>query len=192
MFASLNNERDRPSLALPRAQTVVDVLEAFGWNGSRQMPIFERPKDPNLLQPGILANGTLVQAVSRASWRSELADLAVQAKSPEALIEEVFLRFMSRKPRGAEREAFLPALREGFDTRLVPTTEQVAPKAPKALGLVTWLNHVSPEANSIQIEVEKRVREGLPPDPRLRNSWREIYEDFIWSVINDREFVWIP
>ena len=31
MFASLNNERDRPSLALPHAQTTVDVLEAFGW-----------------------------------------------------------------------------------------------------------------------------------------------------------------
>src|SRR5204862_3879882 len=31
MFASLSNERDRPSISLPRAQAVVDVLEAFGW-----------------------------------------------------------------------------------------------------------------------------------------------------------------
>ena len=192
MFASLNNERDRPSLALPHAQANVDVLEAFGWNGSRQMPIFERPTDPNLLQPGILANGTLVQSLSRASWRSELADLAVQAKSPDALVEEVFLRFLSRKPRTAERDAFLPALREGFDTRLVPAAEQVTPKAPEPLGQVTWLNHVSPEANSIQIEVEKRVRQGPPPDPRLRAAWREVYEDLVWSLINDREFVWIP
>jgi hypothetical protein len=192
MFASLNNERDRPSLALPHAQTAVDVLEAFGWNGSRQMPIFERPTDPNLLQPGILANGTLVQSLSRASWRSELADLAVQANSPDALIEEIFLRFLSRKPHAAERDAFLPALREGFGTRLVPASEQVTPKAPEPLGLVTWLNHVSPEANSIQIEVERRVRQGPPPDPRLRGAWREIYEDLVWSLINDREFVWIP
>lgn len=191
-FASLNNERDRPSLALPRAQTAVDVLEAFGWNGSRQMPIFERPTDPNLLQPGILANGTLVQSLSRASWRSELADLAVRAQSPESLIEEIFLRFLSRPPRSAERDAFLPALREGFDTRLVPAAEQVMPNPPEPLGQVTWLNHVSPEANSIQIEIEKRVRQGPPPDPRLRGAWREIYEDLVWSLINDREFVWKP
>ncbi|MCB1079543.1 MAG: DUF1553 domain-containing protein, partial [Verrucomicrobiae bacterium] len=92
MFASLNNERDRPSLALPRAQASVDVLEAFGWNGSRQMPIFERPGDPNLLQPGILANGILVQSLSRASMRSPLADLAVNATSADALLDDLFLR----------------------------------------------------------------------------------------------------
>ncbi len=192
MFASLNNERDRPSLALPHAQATVDVLEAFGWNGSRQMPIFERPTDPNLLQPGILANGTLVQSLSRASWRSELAELAVKAGSPDALIDEIFLRFLSRKPRAAEREAFLPALREGFETRFVPAAEQLTPKTPEPLPLVTWLNHVTPEANSIQLEVEKRVRQGPPPDPRLRTAWREVYEDLVWSLINDREFVWIP
>lgn len=192
MFASLNNERDRPSLALPYAQTTVDVLEAFGWNGSRQMPIFERSSEPNLLQPGILANGTLVQSLSRAAWRSELADLAVTVTTPEALVDEIFLRFLCRKPRDAERKAFLPALREGFATRLVPEAEQVLPKTPEPLPLVTWLNHVSPEANSIQIEMEKRVRQGPPADPRLRDEWREIYEDFIWNLINDREFVWIP
>jgi mono/diheme cytochrome c family protein len=192
MFASLNNERDRPSLSLPRAQTVVDVLEAFGWNGSRQMPIFERPTDPNLLQPGILANGTLVQSLSRAAWRSELAGLAVQASSPEALLEELFLRFLTRLPRPAERTAFLPPLSKGFATRLVPAAEQVPPVLPEPLPLVTWLNHVSPEANAIQVEVEKRVQQGPPPDPRLRSTWREVYEDLVWSLINDREFVWIP
>lgn len=192
MFAGLNNERDRPSLALPYAQTTVDVLEAFGWNGSRQMPIFDRPVEPNLLQPGILANGTLVQSLSRAAWRSELSDLAVTAATPDALIDEVFLRFLCRKPRAAEREAFLPALREGFATRLVPETEQAMPKTAEPLPLVTWLNHVSPEANSIQLEVEKRVRLGPPADPRLRGAWREVYEDFIWNLINDREFVWVP
>ena len=192
MFASLNNERDRPSLPLPRAQTSVDVLEAFGWNGSRQMPIFERPGDPNLLQPGILANGTLVQSLSRASVRSPLADLAVNATSADALLDDLFLRFLSRMPRAEEREAFLPSIKAGFKTRLVPSAQQVAPPKLEPLPLVTWLNHVSPEANSIQIEVEKRVRRGPNPDPRLVPAWRETYEDIVWSLINDREFVWIP
>ncbi len=192
MFASLNNERDRPSLALPHAQTTVDVLEAFGWNGSRQMPIFERAEDPNVLQPGVLANGTLVQSLSRASHQSELADLAVEAESPEILLEELFLRFLTRAPRPAEREAFLPALRAGFAERLVPRDEQIIPTKPEPLPLATWLNHVRPEANSIQLKVEKRVQRGPSPDPRLQAAWREVYEDVIWSLINDRDFVWMP
>ena len=192
MFASLNNERDRPSLALPRAQTTVDVLEAFGWNGSRQMPIFERATDPNVLQPGILANGLLVQNLSRASHRSELADLAVTTESAESLLETLFRRFLTRLPTGPERESLLPALEQGFDNRIVPKAQRVEPSKPKPLGLATWPNHVSPEANSIQLEVEKRVQRGPRPDPRLRTEWREVYEDVIWSLINDREFVWIP
>lgn len=192
MFASLNNERDRPSLALPRAQAVVNVLEAFGWNGARQKPVFVRESDSNVLQPGILENGLLTQALSRAAWKSELAELAVAAKSPEALLEQLFLRFLSRKPQPAERDAFLPDLRAGFDNRLTPKDQIVAPTPPQPLRLVTWLNHVIPEANTIQQEIENRVQKGPNPDPRLRAEWREIYEDIIWSLITHRDFVWVP
>ncbi|HRQ87236.1 MAG TPA: DUF1553 domain-containing protein, partial [Bacteroidia bacterium] len=192
MFASLNNERDRPSLALPRAQSTVDVLEAFGWDGSRQKPVYERSVDPNVLQSGILANGTLVHRLSRASHRSELADLAVASPSPEQLLDDLFLRFLSRPPHAAERDALLPGLAEGFANRLVPSDQQSIPAEPEPLPLATWLNHVSPEANSIQIEIEHRVQQGPAPDPRLKNEWREVYEDIVWSLVNDREFVWIP
>lgn len=192
MFASLNNERDRPSLALPHAQTTVDVLQAFGWTGARQKPILERSTDPDVLQPGILANGLLVQNLSRASDGSELAELAVKSKSPSALLENLFLRFLSRLPKAAERDAFVPAMRTGFNERLVPADQRATPPKFEPLGLATWLNHVSPEANTIQLEKEKRVQRGPSPDPRLQTEWREIYEDIIWSLINDREFVWIP
>jgi mono/diheme cytochrome c family protein len=76
MFASLNNERDRPSLSLPRARTVTDVMQAFGWNGSRQKPINGRDTEPNVLQPGVLANGTLVTNLTRASLDSEVSQVA--------------------------------------------------------------------------------------------------------------------
>lgn len=192
MFASLNNERDRPSLALPRAQAVVNVLEAFGWNGSRQKPIFVRENESNVLQPGILENGTLTQALSRASWKSKLADLAVEATSPEALLEQLFLRFLSRRPSASERDSFLPDLRSGFEARLTPQEQIVLPTPPKPLRQVTWMNHVIPEANTIQQEVENRVQQGPSPDPRLRPEWREVYEDIVWSLITHRDFVWVP
>ncbi|MBC8352795.1 MAG: DUF1553 domain-containing protein [Planctomycetes bacterium] len=192
MFASLNNERDRPSLSLPRARMTADVLEAFGWTGSRQRPIIERDGDPNVLQPGVLANGTLSMTLTRASYGSELAQLAVDSQSPQLLTEAVFLRVLSRRPNSDELSTFSNALAERFDARLIPADQIILPPSLAALPRVTWFNHLQSEANTIQQEVERRVRQGPAPDPRLRAEWREVYEDAVWSLINHSEFVWMP
>lgn len=192
MLASLSNERDRPSLNLPRAQAVADVLEAFGWTGSRQNPRTDRETDPNVLQAGVLANSVVSTWVTRASHRSELADLAVGARSPDELVERLFLRVYSRPPTDAERVPLARTLAEGFGQRLVPPSEVKAPPPPAPLPGVSWSNHLMPEANSIKIEQEQRARAGPPPDPRLRAEWRELYEDVVWSLFNTREFVWLP
>lgn len=192
MFGDLKNERDRPSLSLPKARAVVDVLEAFGWTGARQMPITARETDPNLLQPGILANGTLSVALTRVSFGSELADLAVESESPEKLAETLFLRFFSRRPNPDEKKVYSKALAIGFESRLLPADKVTQPKPYALLPQVTWFNHGRPKANEIQLEIERRVKAGPPADPRLDPNWRAIYEDAIWSLINHREFVWIP
>ena len=190
-FVNLNNERDRPSLALPRAQAVADVLQAFGWTGSRQKPIPHRDQDPNVLQPGILANGTLTQNLSRAAAGSQIAQQAVNAESAHQLLDSIFLRFLGRMPTKGELTEFLPALETGFETRLVQG-EIHWPQPDDPLPQVTWFNHGVSESNTIQLENEKRVRRGPPVDPRLEPSWRVVYEDLVWSLINHREFVWIP
>lgn len=192
MFATLNNERDRPSLSLPRARTVADVLEAFGWTGSRQKPITQRELDPNVLQPGVLSNGALTMTLTRASAGSALAQLAVDADSPAALVETLFLRVLSRYPLPEERAVFSSALAAKFDERLVAASSATQlPELPE-LPLVTWFNHLNPEATTVQNERERRVLRGPPPDPRLDPEWREVYEDLIWSLFNQREFVWLP
>ena len=192
MLASLSNERDRPSLALPRAQAVADVLEAFGWTASRQSPLNSRESDPNVLQPGVLANSVVSVWVTRAAQGSALADLAVSAASPEALVDSVFLRFYSRHPTPQERAPLARALTAGFAQRLVPAAEIKAPLPLPVLPAVSWGNHLQSEANSIKIEMEQRARAGPPGDPRLRPAWRDLYEDFVWGVVNTREFVWLP
>ncbi|WP_404307775.1 DUF1553 domain-containing protein [Neorhodopirellula lusitana] len=192
MFTSLSNERDRPSLAMPRAQPIADVLEAFGWSGTRQQPIAERESDPNLLQPGILANGTLSMSLTRASYQSPLAQLAVDASSPEELLDSLFLRFLSRYPTKAETQSLVPALTNGFESRVLPADQVRVPVADSPLPLSTWTNHLLPEANDIQEEWQERVRRGPAADPRLQPHWREVYEDVVWSLVNDREFVWVP
>ena len=192
MFASLSNERDRPSLNLPRAQMVADVLEAFGWNGSRQNPRTDRETDPNVLQPGVLANSAVSVWVTRAAPRSALAELAVAAASPEALVESVFLRCFSRPPTAAERAPLVRTLTPGFASRILPPAEVQAAEPLPPLPAVAWSNHLVAEANAVKVEMERRARATPPADPRLRAEWREAFEDVVWSAVNTREFVWLP
>ena len=192
MLADLNNERDRPSLALPAARTITDVLEAFGWKGARQQPIMQRNLDPNVLQPGILANGTLVAGLSRASNQSDLAELAVNAASPDELVETMFLRVLARRPTAEEQKQFSAALETGFADRVIPAVEVRPIVNPEPLPQITWFNHQRHEATKVQNAVARRVQKGPPADPRLRPAWREKFEDMVWSLINHREFVWIP
>lgn len=192
MFASLANERDRPSLGLPRARIVTDVMEAFGWSGSRQSPRTDRDTSPNVLQPGVLANSMASVLLTRAAKDSSLAELAVSANSPEALIDEVFLRCLSRMPTEAERAPLIQELTPGFATRLIPENQWPTIEPPSPLPAVTWSNHLTPESTTIALELEQRARDGAPADPRLQADWRETYEDIVWSVVNLSEFVWIP
>lgn len=192
MFASLANERDRPSLGLPRARAITDVMEAFGWSGSRQNPRTDRETAPNVLQPGVLANSTASVLLTRAAQNSGLAETALNAASPEQLIDSIFLRYLSRLPSDSERVPLAAALAAGFDQRLLRPEEIQVVTSLEPLPVVTWSNHLSPESTTIALELERRARTGLPPEPRLRPEWREVYEDVVWSVMNLSEFVWIP
>jgi hypothetical protein len=192
MFANLTNDRDRPSLSMPYAQCVVDVLEAFGWSGARQAPRTDRETAPNVLQPGVLSNGVLATTLTRAAHESALAKIAIEAASPEQLVERVFARFLSRKPSPAEAVPFVEALREGFERRMVHPNWVKAPEPPEPLPRLTWFNHLHPDSSKIALQIDKRVQQGPPPDPRLDAAWRERFEDFVWSLLNTREFVWLP
>jgi hypothetical protein len=191
-FASLSNERDRPSLSLPRAQAICDVLVAFGWTGSRQSPRTQRETDPNVLQPGVLANSIVSVWVTRAARESELAELAVQAALPEDLVDTLFLRILGRAPTATEQAPLVEALTMGFADRIVPLAEMKPPATLPPVSRVTWSNHLVPEANRIKVEMERRARLGPAVDPRLNSDWRERYEDVVWTLINNREFVWLP
>ncbi|MBC8114345.1 MAG: DUF1553 domain-containing protein, partial [Candidatus Saccharimonas sp.] len=79
-FASLSNERDRPALTLPAAQTIANVLETFGWRASRPDPLSVRPVETTVLQPAVLANGVAAKRVSQLSDDSLVTELALEDK----------------------------------------------------------------------------------------------------------------
>lgn len=191
MLTSTSNERDRPSLALPRIQAVTDVLGAFGWRGSRQDPTSVRDVSANVLQPAILQNGVLATWMTRLSDRHGLTPLVLNAETPDALVDEFYLRILTRLPHESERKQFVGYLATGFSERHRTPKAMPAPRrTPEPY--VSWSNHLAPEATLVRQQQEMAARAGDPPTARLDPNWRLRCEDVIWAILNSPEFVFTP
>jgi len=191
-FTSMANERDRPSLALPRAQAVVDTLEAFGWRASRQEPSSHREEAANPLQSATLANGTMGGWLSQLTDESEATEICRTAKSVSQLTEDLFLRFLTRSPSDEERKRFESQFADGFENRVVPSAEIPPPPVAERFPHVSWSNHFDGEANSVKQSQEILARKGDPPTRFLRPRWRERAEDALWALLNSPEMILIP
>ncbi len=191
-FTSMSNERDRPSLTLPAAQTIVDVLESFGWRASRPDPVTLRSNETTVLQPAIIANGIVAKRISQLSDDSAFTELALVAKSPEEFIDTVTQRVLTRPATAAERKLFGDLLRDGFESRIVPGDHPVRRSQPPRQTGVSWSNHLKPEANLRKQRLAEELAFGDPTTSRLNADWRERAEDMIWSLINSPEFLIAP
>lgn len=187
-LTSGSNERDRPSLSLPRLQAVSEVLEVFGWSGARPAPGSGiREVGTNVLQPALLANGTMMTWMTRLSDDHGLTTLALEEQPLETLVDRLFLRLFTRKPAPAERAAYVAVLREGYQTRQVAGAIEPAPVSP-ARKFVAWSNHAVPEANTLRVQEETEAKRGEPPTKRLAPDWRLRFEDVIWAMLNASEW----
>ena len=191
-FTTMANERDRPSLAMPKIQAVVDALLAFGWRNSRQEPTSHRIEEPNPLQPGVLANGVMGSWLTQLTDDSGLTELCVQADSVQQLTEDLFLRFLTRLPTDEEQQQFTRLLSEGFADRVVPQQDRPAFVEPERMPHVSWSNHLDGTANAIKQQQEEAARRGDPPTQSLRVTWRERAEDALWALLNAPEMVIVP
>jgi hypothetical protein len=189
-FTGLSNERDRPALAKPRAQVVTDVLATFGWREARAEPRSARDHDANVLQPALLANGDLGARVVRLSDDHAVTALALQQQPVETLIDQVFLRVLSRRPSANEAARYTELLRPGYEQRLTGAAALPPPRG--STKAVSWANHLNAAATKAILDVEKEVHAGDPATPRLQPAWRERMEDMLWSLIVSPEFIYLP
>jgi hypothetical protein len=189
-FTSLSNERDRPALALPMAQSVVDLLLAFGWRDARPNPLTVRDDTPTVLQPLTLANGVVGRRAVVLSDDNRFTEMGLEAPSVHGLVDSIFRAVLTRSPRDEERELFVSMLRDGFDDRVVPGAQRHAPRRSRTA--VSWSNHLSAEATEIKLEMEREIRAGDPPTDRLQPGWRERMEDSLWALFNTPEFIFVP
>lgn len=191
MLASTSNERDRPSLSLPRIQAVCDVMEAFGWRGARQDPVSTREKDPNALQPAILGNGTIAVWLTRLSEDHGITQMALQDMPLDQFVDTLYLRLLTRKPTSAEKEQYVEYLKKGYeDRRQEASPPKAGPRYP--VKYVSWTNHLDAEANALRIEEEAASRRGDPPSEKLSRDWSSRMEDVLWAMLNAPEWVFVP
>ena len=193
MLASTSNERDRPSLMLPRIQAVAEVMEVFGWRGARpDAGSGIREVSANVLQPALLSNGTMMTWLTRLSDDHGLTRLALEDQPLDALVDRVFLRMFTRPPTPAERKNYTDLLRPGYASRLTLST--AAPPAATARvrpNYVAWSNHMKSEANTWRLEEEAAARRGDPATTRLEADWRRRFEDVTWALLNAPEWTYI-
>ncbi len=192
-FSGFANDRDRPALAMPKAQAIADVLGMFGWRDSRQNALSTRDDSANVLQPAAVANGDLANGrITRLSDGSAFTALCLQSQSLPQLVDAVFLRAYSRKPSTDERAALAAHLERGYAGRIVPgQTRPLAKEFDPSLRL-SWSNHLNAKATEIKMAADNRARKGDEPTDRLRPDWRERMEDVLWAMVNSPEFVFVP
>jgi len=190
-FVALSNERDRPALALPAAQSVVDVLLAFGWRASRPHPTTLRDGTTTVLQPLALANSSASHRTVVLSDDHSLTELLLTDLSLPDMANRLYLHVLSRPASSEESAELVEMLSPGFSKRRVPGAKR-SPPPSRRLTRVSWSNHLHPEATRIKLELERLVRAGDPPTRRLASGWRERAEDVIWALVNSPEFVFAP
>jgi hypothetical protein len=189
-FAALPNERDRPALGMPVCQTIVDVMTAFGWNGSRQQPRSERELTTSALQPLMIFNGLLSQRVTRLSEQNAITELCLQELSTATLVDRLFLTVLGRPPDEEEQLEFTDFLQPGFAQRR--TGKPARAIEPLTTFQPDWRKHLEAEQTRLMLAAQQRVSRGEPPTARLTNDFRKRVEDVLWALINSPEFVVIP
>jgi hypothetical protein len=166
------------------------VLAAFGWRASRPDPVTDRESSANSLQPAILSNGTMGTWVTRLSDDHGITAMALEAKSPGALTDALFLRLLSRRPTSAEKAKYEAYLAPGFAERMTPSSSKPVAFPRKPPYYVSWSNHLNDVATTVRMQEEAAARKGDPATDRLTPAWRRRAEDVVWALVNSPEFLY--
>ena len=170
-------------------------MESFDWVGARQAPRTFRATESNVLQPAIIANGTMGSWLTRLSDDHGVTALVLEDQPLEKLIDRLFLKLLTRQPSQAEKDRYLAQLQPGYKNRIIPKAKRTLPTetGPRVpVRWVSWSNHVDGPANLLAQEKEAEARRGDPPSPALQTDWRLRMEDVLWAMINSPEWIYAP
>lgn len=189
---SPSNERDRPALGLPAATQITDLMQAFGWRSSRQDPLTLREAAITPLQPGLLATGLVHTRIARLSDESKFTEIALNSNSIKELADLTIRRVLSRPATARETLEAEDLFSIVFPDRISAESKPLSKTPRSHRHRVSWSNHLRPLATEIQIQEESDVRAGDQPTAKLTNGFREVYEDWVWALLNSPDFLFIP
>lgn len=189
-MTSMSNERDRPALAMPINQSIVDVMSTFGWRETRPNPLTNRDHSPNPVQPLMIANGLMSQRMIRLTEESPLTELCLEDLQAHELVRELFIAALSRQPNSDEESLLFKLIGDSFEKRQTGKPKPKLEKRKRAR--VDWEKHLKAEASVEILESERLARQGEPPTIRLTTEFRERVEDGLWVLFNSPEFVFVP
>ncbi len=181
-FVSTSNERDRPALALPVAQSIIDLLISYGWRESRQNPISQREENATVLQPLMLAHGTVGSRISRLSDDSRITELCLEDQSVSELVQASIGRCLSRAASADEEAMFVELLSEGYADRRIVSPGSSLKKGGPAPHDGFLVQSFESRGHADQASRWSAPRAlGDPPTTRLQAQWRERMEDMLWA-----------
>jgi hypothetical protein len=116
--------------------------------------------------------------------------ILLRDQSLDAMLDEVFLRLLTRRPSAQEREVLASYLKPGFENRVIANPTRPVGTTRVREKYVSWSNHLDGEATLVRQRQEEAARRGDPPTPRLNAQWRQRMEDVLWSLLNSPEWVY--
>ncbi len=174
-------------------------LTTFG-RAPRETPCScEVNKEANLSQALHLVNGdTITSKVARGKL---VAELIASKKKPEAIIEDLYIRTLCRKPNESETKRLMDIVnREINDPKRVqelvslqagsdPSYTRFKDRLASAKAAAAKLKKGSPEliAAERQIKAAERQIEAIE-DRYKSNASAAVYGDILWSLFNSTEF----
>ncbi|MCA8987656.1 MAG: DUF1553 domain-containing protein, partial [Planctomycetaceae bacterium] len=189
-LVAISNERERPSMALPLAQSLINLMASYHWRSERQDPVTDRESTVTPLQPMALANGSALNRAVDISDQGEIVEVCLNANTPQEVVTAIYQRVLTRNPDQEELSLMSDLLSDGFAERKVSGAEPtpvVVERSP-----LTWTAHFDPNAALEGIRQQEVAEQGDIPTSRLTPEWRERAEDVLWTVLNSPEFVFVP
>ena len=194
MFASLSNERDRPSLE-PAAARPLRRAGSVRLDRFAAEPTYRSRERPERLAAGRAGeqHGFGVGDACRTGERHRRSGSG-SCDSRANSSTRSSCAFLGRTAEPSEKQPFVAALAPGFDGATRCRRRRSSnPRLCRSSRRVTWSNHLVSEANRIKLEMEHRARTG----PSGRSAFEVqigAKSTKMWSgrLINNREFVWLP
>lgn len=158
----------------PKKNTSLHLNASSSWKLPDQKPLRFTNGDSITIESWVyldsLSNGTVGTWLNRLSDDHELTQLALQDLAPSQLLEQLFLRLLTRRPTTTEKKLYLSQITPGYESRLTSFSPSAPEKKTRLSQYVSWNNHLDPVARRSSPPAPVIHQPKNSPPPGVNNS----------------------